>query len=152
MSVRNDILSGLKTALEALKDNTDYESPIRHISEFDVPVSQLHDSQVPTIIAIDTGAEELLVRDSTHYRYGMDVTLRGYVRSNTNASLTEDLNNMISTIKQFIDSDPSIDTAVKDFQYLSSQVNRFKTDDTARPQADVIINTRIIYVCPSGGF
>jgi len=149
MSVRNDILTNLETALKAIEDDSSYELNIHDVSLYDenILVQQAH--KVPLVMIVDTGKERLLVRDDTHYRYEWEIVLRGFVKADTESEVHEKLNKMISTLKQFVDSDSSLGSNVLDFQFIEMQTNRFDPD---RMMADTIIVCHIIYWCIDGTF
>ena len=148
-SIRNTILDNLKTAIEAMEDSGTYEINIHRVSMFDENVLKQEPHDLPLIMLIDTGEEQLQVYDGTNYRYSWKVILRGVVSTDTASGLHEELNKMISSVKEFIDSGPSLGSNVLKFRYLETQGNRLSEDGKI---ADTIIPCEIIYWCVAGAF
>jgi len=154
-SIRSAVLAGLKTALEGVQSDTDYPIHIQEVSEFEEMTLIKQTEANALVMVIDTGAEELQAQDSTHYRYSVDIILRGYVQSDTEAALPTKLNNMIAGIKKFIDntSGSTIHSACKAIQYLGGDVIRYdQGEGRTRPRGDVLIKAQLIYVCAAGTF
>ena len=148
-SIRNTILTNLKTALAAIEDDTNYPLNIHHVSLFDENVLKQTPEKTPMVMIIDTGREALIVADSTHYRYNWEIMLRGLIEANTSDGLHEKINEMISTLKQFIDGDPSLGDNVLDFRFVGVEGNRYSAD---KKIADTFVRCECTYWCIAGTF
>ena len=150
MSIRSDILDNLETALKAIQDDTSYDTSIAEISRFDENALTLGQHQFPLVMIVDAGPEVLVVQDDTHYHYLMDIVLIGFVKSGTVLDLQTDLNKLISTLKQFIDSDPSLGSNVMRFRFTGLDSNAYETK--TEKIGSTVIGTQIRYWCEAGGF
>ena len=149
MSIRNTILTNLQTAIKAIEDDSDYELNIHRVSLFNENILKVQPHDVPMVMIIDTGKESIPVYDGTDYRYRWEVILRGVVNTDTAGSVHEDLNKMISILKQVIDAGPSLgDNALK-IRIVEVVGNRVDED---RKLADTIIRCEIVYWCVAGTF
>lgn len=149
-SVRDTIFDNLKSALEAIQGDTDYEIDIAYVTVFDENVLRdLSAHRFPMVMIIDTGTEELIKEDSTHYRYRWEVILRGVVTADTMLDVHDNLNKMITTLKKFIDAGPSLGSNSLATQYRGIEGNRFDPD---KKIADTLIRMDIIYQCTAGTF
>jgi len=150
MSIRATILDNLEIVLKAIQDNASYETAIAEVSRFDENVLTLGQHQFPLVMIVDAGPEILVVQDDTHYHYLMDVTMIGLVKSGTVLDLQTDLNKLISTLKQFIDSDPNLGTNVMRFRFVGLDSNAYETK--TEKIGSTVIGTQIRYWCTAGGF
>jgi hypothetical protein len=153
LSIRADILDNLETALKAIQDDTGYDTPIAEVSRFDENALTAEQHRFPLVMIVDAGPESLVVQDDTHYHYLMDIVLIGFVKSGTIQDLQTDLNNLISTLKQFIDSDPSLGSNVMRFRFTGLDSNAYNAYETKTEKiGSTVIGTQIRYWCEAGGF
>lgn len=150
MSIRATILDNLETALNAIKEDTSYETAIAEVSRFDENALTADQHRFPLVMIVDAGPETLVADDDTHYHYLLDVAIIGLVKSDTISDLQTDLNKLISTFKQFIDSDPSLGTNVMRFRFAGIDSNAYETK--TEKIGSTVIGTRIRYWCAAGSF
>lgn len=148
MSVRQDILDAIKTTLEATA-GTGYDLDIKQVSLFHENVLINEDWKQPLVMVLDGGQEQLLVYDGTNYRYEWKIVLYGYVATPVSSTVPETLNNMVATLKKYINSGPSLGSNVLAFKFDNIEETRFDAD---HPRADVVLNCRCIYWCLAGTF
>jgi len=150
MSVRGIILENLETKLIAIKDDLNYDFPIAEISRFEENVLISGQHRFPLIMIVDAGPETLIIEDGSYYHYSTDISLIGIVGSDTKNELQDELNKLISTIKQFIDSVPDLGDNAMRFRFLGLDSNIFETK--THILASTVINTRLRYWCAAGDF
>ena len=150
MSIRATILDNLETALKAIQDDTGYDSSIAEVSRFDENALTADQYRFPLVMIVDAGPEVLVVQDDTHYHYLMDVVLIGLVKSGTVLDLQTDLNSLISTLKQFIDSQSALGDNVMRFRFTGLDSNAYETK--TEKIGSTVIGTQIRYWCEAGGF
>lgn len=149
MAVRETIIAGIETAFVAIKGDTTYPSNIRKVSRFDENVLQATDWQSPLVMILDPGVEEMRVRDATNFQFSMDILIRGFVKADSEAVALSELNNLIATIKQLIETDPSLGSNSLRWLFIGLEGNRYSKDDKI---ADTIIRTRVIYWTTTSSF
>lgn len=148
MSIRNTILDNLKTALEAVKDDATYDINIHRVSLFDENVLMQKAQDLPLVVILDTGKESLIY-DGTNYRYRLEIVLRGVIDADTSSGVTEQLNNMVATLKKFVDSEPSLGSNALKFRIAEVVGNRYDED---KKLADTIVRCELVYWCVAGTF
>ncbi len=144
MSTRSDIVGNLETSLVSVKDDLSYPTMVASVAVFDQNVLLVEKYKTPLIIIDDTGAEEIVVRDATHYRKITDIYFRGFVRTDTSKTIHADINKVQAFIEQYVDSSPALGDNVLDFQLVGAEQHRYDDGD-GRFCADVVVLTRIIY-------
>lgn len=149
MALRDIITANLLSALELIKCNSSYESQITQISEFNENILRQLEYQTPLVMLLDPGIEELKVWEETAFRYKWKIGLYGVVQTETKENLNSELNKLVSSLKQFIYSQPSLGNSVLQFKYMETSETRFYKDHT---MADVLINCEIIYYSENGAF
>lgn len=147
--VREDILSKVHSTLNDLREDSSYPLTVASVFRYDKNVTTEADFRSPMIMVLDPGEDEERHQDDTHYRYWMPITIRGFIRNDTSIDMQQQLNLLISFIKQWIDSVPDLGSDVADIRFLNGAANRFSEDDSV---ADCIINARITYWATAGSF
>jgi len=149
MSVREDILLNLETALNGIKLSPDYESLIKEVSRYDENVLMTENFSNPLVMIVDVGDDEKRVQDITDYRFRMTVVLRGFVKAGNQIQCQTELNKLVSTIRKFINAGVALGSNVLDFRFMNNEQHRYDQD---KGLADCVINTRISYWCANGSF
>ena len=147
--IREDILEAIESSLNDVKEDTAYPILVKNVTRFDENVLKAEPSDIPEILVLDTGQDEALVEDDTHYLYKMPVTIRGFVNTATSKNIHKELNQLISFIKQWIDSAPSLVTNVFEIRFINGESNRYTEDEAI---ADCLINMDVIYWSEKGSF
>lgn len=145
MSVREDILSGLTTAFETARLNSDYAAGVRTVCRYDRNLLASKSWDSPMLMVIDLGRESLVAKGGSYARYRSEIAFRGYVKSATSTDLHTDLNNLLSDIKLFLDTLTvgDIHSNLLSVQYLRSDVHRFDEDGE---QGDCVVLANVTYV------
>jgi len=149
MSVRNDILQELLTKVGDLKDSDLYPTVLSEISTFDENVTSVAHRSVPMLQLIDTGQEDLEVDDGAQQRFSLQLAFVLYVKSETKEEIWEKLNLALTSVRQFIFSDPTIHANALALLYQGIQDHAFHKDGK---QAQSVIYARLIYCCDSGSY
>lgn len=150
MSIRANILDNLETALNNIKESSSYELPIAEIGRFPVNPNDLQNHRFPYVSIVDAGEESLTVRDATHYQFLMMTPLVADVQTSTEGDLSESLNKLISDLKKFVDSNPSLGSNVLKFRLVGLESTVWKT--SAGYMGAATIMTTIRYSCLAGTF
>uniref|UniRef100_A0A6M3JTC1 Tail protein n=1 Tax=viral metagenome TaxID=1070528 RepID=A0A6M3JTC1_9ZZZZ len=148
MSVRNDIIANLKTSLEALKTDS-YAAEVHTVESFHVDYVNKYKSQTPVLMIIDQGNDERLVYDNTNSLFAFDVQLWGYSSDQNYDTMQKSYNDMVASIKQWIYSNPSLGSYVRDVQFVAG-LGVFL--DQTHNHALVQVQIRILYYCVNGSF
>lgn len=147
--IRENILNAIESSLLDVKEDTTFPILVKNVTRFDENVLTAKSSDIPEILVLDTGQDEPLVEDDTHYLYRMPVTIRGFVNTATSKNVHEQLNQLISFIKQWIDSAPTLVTNVFEIRFINGEANRY---DESESIADCLINMDVIYWTEKGSF
>lgn len=106
MSKRNDIFDSLMTAVRNHSGISTYtQEQVEYVENFTTKYSK---DSTPLLMVLDTGREEMIVEDATHYRYAWVVEFMVYVVGSSWDATKDNLNQATSVIKDFINSAPSI--------------------------------------------
>jgi hypothetical protein len=150
MSVRATILQNLETALNAIKSDTSYALTPATVSRFEESAPVKAQWKFPLVIIVDSGPETLVAQDDTDYHFLMTVGLLGFVKTDTADQLQDKLNELITMLKQFVNSQPSLGTNVMSFTLEGIQSNIYETK--TENIASTLVTTRIRYWCQAGSF
>ena len=157
MSVRENVISGLIAALEAVKESSSYPLRLSEVSEYDDNYLLTVKDRVPLLMVADTNQEELVARKDTDYKYALRIDFVGYVLADTKPELRGDLNNMNSFIKQFISetAGSTINSACQAIEYLASETHWVHSIEELRQghlKGAVVINAVLRYKVIGGAF
>lgn len=155
MSVRKEIIAGLITALEAVKNDSSYPIKIKSVKEYDENYLTFENHEVPAIMVDDTGQEDLVVRKNNAYKYALNFAIGGFVTADSKVGLRKDINDIQSFIKQFIDSTSgsTIHAAAQNIEFESSESIYHQSDsDPEKMMALTIINVSMRYYISGGSF
>lgn len=150
MSIRGDILRELESQALAVVDNpAGYPlAPVR-VEHFAGPLQVEGNERFPALFIVDTGEEELLARDATHYFYRTSLIVAGAVKVSTGGDLQEQGNAMLATVKQFVDAISSLGTGYRDLQQSGRGNVEYGPDAGI---AIATINLQLLYACAAGSF
>ena len=149
MSIRNDILANLETALEGITVDAGYPITVNSVTRFWQNTNTLNGYREPLVMLLDGSPEEKVAQDASQYRYAFDLKLMGYVKTSTSETTHDELNKLQAALKQLIDSQPSLGAHCLALLFLGTDGNAFDEDQN---QAWVTVNCRIIYWCDAGSF
>lgn len=143
MSTRNDILNNLLDALAVMKDDATYECHIRQIVPFRENALDKLRGDLPMLMVLDTGNEQILCEDSTHWRFAFDVEIQGFVIGDSSLDTQQRLNEILAGLQRFVNSDPDLGSAVLAIDYTEGLPHLF---DAANNRAVTGARMRIHYV------
>jgi hypothetical protein len=107
MAVRQDIYNALIAALEATRDDPSYSVRLKTISDLPEPTDQMRD-RLPLLSILDSGGEEVEVRDDTHIRFRWPLQLVCYIKAGVAANIQPSLSDVRDSLLQFCDSAPAL--------------------------------------------
>jgi len=151
MSVRQDIVEDLKTALQVLQDSDDYEVRAHKITDWYENYQKIPKSQTPLVMAIDMGNDQRLEYDSTHSTFSFNVDLWLYVVDASWKQVQDALNGISASVKEWIYSGPDVGTNALSINYVEESRWQEKRDEQ-HSHGCVIMRTKIIYWCTNGTF
>ena len=152
MAVRDDIMDEIQDALALLYSTDDY--PIRLAS---IPIPYRHDylqmlkEECPVIMIADQGDDTKLVQSPTKTMYSVDVALFGYSRRDTWEATKTDLNAIIASVEQLIDSPPDLGSAILELQYGEGQGHYFNDEGESNYGFTTIV-VRVLYYVTNGSY
>jgi hypothetical protein len=149
MSIRQTILDNIVTTLSSTKDDPDYESNIASVTLFNRNTLVQDDFKIPLVQIIDEGRDEPIVRDDTNIRFQWEVGLYGVVRSDTEVDLHDKLNKLVSTLREYVESSPSLGSNVLDIKFIGTESRFFEMPTLT---ADCMVHCRITYWTTKAGF
>jgi len=148
MSIRNTIIDNLISELDDLK-TVDYEADIKKITPFVANYLTEPSSNTPMLMVTDEGNDTLLTEDPTHVCFAFNVTIYGFINKDIKYEKTqEELNEITASIKQWINSGPSLGDNVYAIQFVECTGNSY--DDQGKALTGV--RTRILYWCVKGTY
>lgn len=150
MSVRNDIITGLKTTVETLKTASAYSAAgIKSVDMFRSNYLQTDQAFLPIVMVVDNGNDTVIVNDGTRTRYSVDVTLWAYCRGYDWPDAQSKLNEVIAAIRALINSVPTIHSQVLAWQHVDNAGHDF---DQQNKGAHTAVRTRLIYYATNGTY
>ena len=148
MSVRNNIIKALVTAVTVLRNSDDYEGVLRSDpTPYFTNYLNTPSHETPLLMVADLGNETVLVRDSSYTRYAFDVQFRSFVAGESWADTQAKLNDIIGSMKKLIAKGPDLGTAVLAFQFVQGLGSAYDGD---KEYGETDLLTRIIYVVENG--
>ena len=152
MSVRDDIMDEILDAVRTLYSSNDYD--VQLASE-PIPYRENHltmpKNQTPTIMLADQGDDTVLVQSPTETMYSVSVALFGFSRRDTWEATKADLNAIIASVEQLIDSEPDLGSAILDWQYVEG-LGHFFTDQKLNNYGYTTILTTVLYRVTNGTY
>lgn len=157
MSVREDVIAGLITALNGVKTDSSYPFKISEVSEYDENYLLTGDERVPLLMINDTNKEALVARKDNDYKYALSFDFVGFVHADAKPDLRIALNNMNSFIKQFLSetAGSTIHASCQAIEYLSSEnhwVHSVEELNQGSLKGLVVINAILRYKVIGGNF
>jgi hypothetical protein len=149
MSVRNTILANLKTALDDIVGDGSYDLTIQSVTRQIENVGQLGRHLFPLVMIWDRDEEEKVAEDSSHIRYHLPVQLIGVVKAETEDDLLSDANNLVATLKSFVEAGPSLGDNVLDVQWTMLDGLEYYQGSV---MAQVVCTLRVVYYTEIGTF
>lgn len=148
MSVRADILDALATSFRSAITGASYAGRINKVITHDM---NLLNETAPLVAILDTGRTEVVVRDSTHYRFATELLFRGWLTDSSERGVAQGINEITADILLFIDDGAAFHDNVLELKFLS--IEGIRTDSTGSPKkADVVVLARLTYVVERGLF
>jgi len=150
MSIRGDILQALEDELLDIVDNpAGYPLDPVSVHHFTEPIQTLADELLPALFVIDTGDEELIAQDASHYFYRTTLRVAGAIKITEGGDLQSRGNALLATLKQFLDTEPNLGTGYRDLQQIGPGGIEYGPDSGI---AIASIDIYILYVCAAGTF
>lgn len=145
MSLRNTIKEAIISDLKQdIKLSSGYDIAFNDVRGLVPNLMDLSKYKNPLLEVIDTGNETTVAQTSTKYLYTWDIILRGTTKINPRVDMSEDINKIVSSIKQWIHTKvPStIHANVVDIQFVSISASGLIEGTN---YAAVEMSTRFIY-------
>ena len=143
MSVRDDILAALKTALEGTAEE-DYPVAIKTVARTLPNLLTANQGSLPLVYIDEGDPETVVLRDSTHTLFAMDLLFVAVCEKGRDPEATA--NDMLATLKQFCASSPSIGAKV--LRYLSSEGMAIDHEQ----RIHLRVQARLLYSCENGSY
>jgi hypothetical protein len=149
MSIRNDIIENLASAIETIRSSGDYEANIREIAQTYVPYSEKLRDQTPLLMVLDGGNDQVILNTGDGTMYSFDVTVMGYVRESSYVGCRESINKIISSIKQWVNSNPDLGSYVLTLRYMEG-VHAIYTELGLHGHLELTL--WVLYYCETGTY
>ena len=148
-SMRNTIVEALVTAYEGMIDDpSTYNLTFHKVYDHAVSATTAHRDDIPLLMVVDTGDDEPSVYDGTNYQYILPVQVRGVVVSDAITTIGDEINRLVSDVRTFVDSDPTIHAQALDYKILGlAGIDLHPTPKGHTTKATVTINTQLRYYC-----
>lgn len=147
-STRTDIIAQI---YEDIRDSSIFKSDFLAFKGENINPTNIGRLKTPILYAVDTGDEQSDVSDAAGTRFSVRVYLQAIVKSTLRANLSHAVNDALSAIKNLIASDPLTHSAVRKWQYVSSQWITL-ADDGMPNYASCMVETNLIYYAASGSY
>ena len=129
ISTRETVFANLEQAIKDIAQAETYQVKFETVTRNDLNIAAADKGVFPLIGIVDTGPEVIMEKDNTGIRYRTDFTLVGYIQSANLADLQNKVNQLISTLRQFVNSSPDLGTnvlAIWDIE-LSDRLHEIET-------------------------
>lgn len=149
MSIRGTILQNMENALNGIKEDPAYPIQIAEVSTFRQNLISEDNYNFPMVMPIDTGIEEIEIIDLTHVRFRWEPVIFCAVKTTQSETLHDDMGNLMSALRQFGDSSPSLGDNVLEFRLINTEGIDY---DTTQIIAVATIEVQIRYWAAKGSY